>query len=49
MGDLNPDFIDDPDEARFLHSDMTYLCAYEPSLRSTMGRALAALEAFLGY
>ncbi len=41
--------VDDPDEARFLHSDMTYLCAYEPSLRSTMGRALAALEAFLGY
>jgi hypothetical protein len=41
--------VDDTEEAGILHSDMTYLCAYEPALRSTMGRALAALEAFLGY
>ncbi|QXF12286.1 hypothetical protein [Sphingopyxis terrae] len=40
--------VDDLDEAGILHNDLTYLCAYEPALRSTAGRALAALEGLLG-
>lgn len=39
--------VDDIDEAKILHNDLTYLCAYEPALRSTAGRALAALEGLL--
>jgi len=41
--------VDDPHEAEILHSDITLLCTYEPALRSTVGRALAALEAYMGY
>ena len=40
--------VDDTDEAGILYSDLTHLCAYEPALRGTAGRAIAALEALLG-
>ena len=40
--------VSDLDEAGILHSDLTYLCAYEPALRGTAGRALAALGGLLG-
>ena len=40
--------VEDSDEAGILHTDLTHLCAYEPALRGTAGRAIAALEALLG-